>query len=129
MQVGHKEGYLTKRGKNFGGWKTRFFVLQGPMLEYYDCVSLSPLNMIFFTQLGSLLNVNSGEVHTLAQSQLRGHRLPANIGPINTQATMTKRSTGMHSSLSKQRKDREEATPVMCSVRRATKIGIVGLRC
>jgi RalA-binding protein 1 len=41
MQVGHKEGYLTKRGKNFGGWKTRFFVLQGPMLEYYDCVSSS----------------------------------------------------------------------------------------
>jgi RalA-binding protein 1 len=22
-----KEGYLTKRGKNFGGWKTLFFVL------------------------------------------------------------------------------------------------------
>jgi RalA-binding protein 1 len=38
MRAGHKEGYLTKRGKNFGGWKTRFFVLQGPVLEYYDCV-------------------------------------------------------------------------------------------
>ncbi|KAJ7602259.1 hypothetical protein B0H17DRAFT_1189965, partial [Mycena rosella] len=36
VQVGHKESYLTKRGKNFGGWKTRFFVLQGPVLEYYD---------------------------------------------------------------------------------------------
>ncbi|KAL1696531.1 hypothetical protein GGG16DRAFT_84931 [Schizophyllum commune] len=36
MQVGHKEGYLTKRGKNFGGWKRRYFVLQGPVLEYYD---------------------------------------------------------------------------------------------
>ncbi|KAI0319613.1 hypothetical protein OF83DRAFT_764465 [Amylostereum chailletii] len=33
---GYKEGYLTKRGKNFGGWKTRFFVLQGPVLEYYE---------------------------------------------------------------------------------------------
>jgi hypothetical protein len=41
MQAGHKEGYLTKRGKNFGGWKTRFFVLQGPVLEYYDCVRVS----------------------------------------------------------------------------------------
>lgn len=40
MQAGHKEGYLTKRGKNFGGWKTRYFVLQGPVLEYYDCVRL-----------------------------------------------------------------------------------------
>ncbi|KAF8582759.1 RhoGAP-domain-containing protein [Ramaria rubella] len=35
-QLGYKEGYLTKRGKNFGGWKTRYFVLQGPVLEYYE---------------------------------------------------------------------------------------------
>ncbi|KAI8604219.1 hypothetical protein EDD21DRAFT_230952 [Dissophora ornata] len=33
---GWKEGYLTKRGKNFGGWKTRFFLLRGPVLEYFD---------------------------------------------------------------------------------------------
>ncbi|KAI9759417.1 MAG: hypothetical protein M4579_002331 [Chaenotheca gracillima] len=31
-----KEGYLTKRGKNFGGWKARFFSLDGPVLNYYD---------------------------------------------------------------------------------------------
>lgn len=31
-----KEGYLTKRGKNFGGWKARFFVLNKPVLEYYE---------------------------------------------------------------------------------------------
>lgn len=31
-----KEGYLTKRGKNFGGWKARFFVLDGPELRYYE---------------------------------------------------------------------------------------------
>lgn len=31
-----KEGYLTKRGKNFGGWKARYFVLEGPELRYYD---------------------------------------------------------------------------------------------
>ncbi|KIK61548.1 hypothetical protein GYMLUDRAFT_198945 [Collybiopsis luxurians FD-317 M1] len=36
LQAGHKEGYLTKRGKNFGGWKTRYFVLAGPVLEYFD---------------------------------------------------------------------------------------------
>ncbi|CAK7562429.1 MAG: Rho GTPase activating protein [Sporothrix epigloea] len=29
-------GYLTKRGKNFGGWKVRYFVLQGPHLKYYE---------------------------------------------------------------------------------------------
>ena len=34
-----KEGYLTKKGKNFGGWKTRYFVLAGPVMEYYDSVS------------------------------------------------------------------------------------------
>lgn len=36
--VGYKEGYLTKRGKNFGGWKRRYFVLQGSVLEYYESV-------------------------------------------------------------------------------------------
>ena len=31
-----KNGYLTKRGKNFGGWKARFFILDGPILKYYE---------------------------------------------------------------------------------------------
>ncbi|KAI1498360.1 hypothetical protein F5X99DRAFT_420661 [Biscogniauxia marginata] len=31
-----RHGYLTKRGKNFGGWKARFFVLDGPHLKYYE---------------------------------------------------------------------------------------------
>jgi RalA-binding protein 1 len=35
-----REGYLTKRGKNFGGWQTRYFVLDGPQLRYYDAVCL-----------------------------------------------------------------------------------------
>ncbi|KAI1313433.1 hypothetical protein EDD11_002641 [Mortierella claussenii] len=36
QEAGWREGYLTKRGKNFGGWKTRFFVLKGPVLDYFD---------------------------------------------------------------------------------------------
>lgn len=32
----YRSGYLTKRGKNFGGWKARFFVLDGPLLKYYE---------------------------------------------------------------------------------------------
>lgn len=32
----HKSGYLTKRGKNFGGWKARFFVLDSPNLRYFE---------------------------------------------------------------------------------------------
>ncbi|KAM0283129.1 hypothetical protein ACHAQH_002610 [Verticillium albo-atrum] len=31
-----RSGYLTKRGKNFGGWKARFFVLDGPQLKYFE---------------------------------------------------------------------------------------------
>jgi RalA-binding protein 1 len=31
-----KEGYLTKRGKNFGGWKARYFVLDGPEFRYFE---------------------------------------------------------------------------------------------
>ncbi|THU88684.1 RhoGAP-domain-containing protein [Dendrothele bispora CBS 962.96] len=49
MQAGHKEGYLTKRGKNFGGWKTRYFVLQGPVLEYFDCRGGTHLGSIAVT--------------------------------------------------------------------------------
>ena len=31
-----REGYLTKRGKNFGGWKARYFILDGPIFKYFD---------------------------------------------------------------------------------------------
>ena len=31
-----RSGYLTKKGKNFGGWKARFFVLEGALLKYYE---------------------------------------------------------------------------------------------
>lgn len=41
-----KEGYLTKRGKNFGGWKARYFVLDGPELQYFDAPGGSLLGSI-----------------------------------------------------------------------------------
>ncbi|OCT46049.1 RhoGAP domain protein [Cladophialophora carrionii] len=31
-----KSGYLTKKGKNFGGWKSRYFVLDSPELRYFE---------------------------------------------------------------------------------------------
>jgi len=31
-----KTGFLTKRGKNFGGWKSRYFVLDSPDLRYFE---------------------------------------------------------------------------------------------
>lgn len=36
-----KAGYLTKKGRLIGGWQTRYYVLQGPSLEYYESVSTS----------------------------------------------------------------------------------------
>ncbi|KAK9483893.1 hypothetical protein V1527DRAFT_444579 [Lipomyces starkeyi] len=41
-----KEGYLTKRGKNFGGWKMRYFVLDSPELQYYECAGGAYLGTI-----------------------------------------------------------------------------------
>ncbi|KAI5857874.1 hypothetical protein BZA05DRAFT_415257 [Tricharina praecox] len=41
-----KEGYLTKRGKNFGGWKERYFVLDGPVLRYFDTPGGAQLGQI-----------------------------------------------------------------------------------
>jgi hypothetical protein len=31
-----KAGFLTKRGRRIKSWKTRYFVLTGPFLDYYD---------------------------------------------------------------------------------------------
>ncbi|ORX90080.1 hypothetical protein BCR34DRAFT_609164 [Clohesyomyces aquaticus] len=41
-----KEGYLTKRGKNFGGWKARYFILDGPEFRYYEVVGGAHLGTI-----------------------------------------------------------------------------------
>lgn len=32
----YMEGYLTKKGKNFGGWKARYFILNSQKLRYYE---------------------------------------------------------------------------------------------
>ncbi|OCF77165.1 hypothetical protein I204_02877 [Kwoniella mangroviensis CBS 8886] len=44
-----KEGYLTKKGKNFGGWKTRYFVLDGPVMKYYESRGGTHLGSITIT--------------------------------------------------------------------------------
>ncbi|KAF2876512.1 hypothetical protein BDV95DRAFT_228072 [Massariosphaeria phaeospora] len=41
-----KEGYLTKRGKNFGGWKARYFTLEGPEFRYYEIAGGAHLGTI-----------------------------------------------------------------------------------
>jgi RalA-binding protein 1 len=41
-----REGYLTKRGKNFGGWKARYFILDGPIFKYFDAQGGAQLGSI-----------------------------------------------------------------------------------
>ncbi|KAF3916688.1 hypothetical protein ABW20_dc0105651 [Dactylellina cionopaga] len=41
-----KEGSLRKRGKNFGGWKSRYFILEGPILRYFEFKGGSHLGSI-----------------------------------------------------------------------------------
>jgi RalA-binding protein 1 len=50
-----KEGYLTKRGKNFGGWKSRYFVLHGPEFRYFEAPGGAHLGTI------KLLNAQIGK--------------------------------------------------------------------
>ncbi|KAG0370349.1 hypothetical protein BGZ54_006706 [Gamsiella multidivaricata] len=60
---GWKEGYLTKRGKNFGGWKTRYFMLRGPVLEYFDSKDGHHLGSI------ALINAQIGRQQSQDKSQ------------------------------------------------------------
>lgn len=59
-------GYLTKRGKNFGGWKARYFVLEGPLLKYYETPGGAHLGTI------KLQNAQIGK-----QSQHQDNQSPA----------------------------------------------------
>ncbi|KAI0404898.1 hypothetical protein F4802DRAFT_215920 [Xylaria palmicola] len=56
-----KNGYLTKRGKNFGGWKARYFVLDGPNLKYYEAPGGAHLGTIklFNAQIGKQAQQNT----------------------------------------------------------------------
>ncbi|KAH8693519.1 putative Rho GTPase activator [Talaromyces proteolyticus] len=58
-----KEGYLTKRGKNFGGWKSRYFVLHGPELKYFESPGGAHLGTI------KLLNAQIGKQSQGNQNQ------------------------------------------------------------
>jgi RalA-binding protein 1 len=64
-----RNGYLTKKGKNFGGWKARFFVLDGPQLKYYETPGGAHLGTI------KLQNAQIGK-----QSQARDTESPARSG-------------------------------------------------
>ena len=69
-----KEGYLTKRGKNFGGWKERFFVLHGPDLRYFESPGGAHLGSIklHHAQVGKQSSSDSpGQSNDEAEGQYR----------------------------------------------------------
>jgi RalA-binding protein 1 len=61
-----RQGYLTKRGKNFGGWKARYFVLESTELRYYDSPGGPQIGII------KLVNAQIGK-----QSQQQSNQSPA----------------------------------------------------
>ena len=63
-----KEGYLTKRGKQFGGWKTRFFVLDDPILRYYDAPGGSSQGTVKLTNA----QIGRQSAHSSHHSPVRG---------------------------------------------------------
>ncbi|KAK9468649.1 hypothetical protein V1512DRAFT_269514 [Lipomyces arxii] len=59
-----KEGYLTKKGKNFGGWKMRYFVLEEFQFQYFDNaggVQLGSIKLDNADVTKPDLNLNSGD--------------------------------------------------------------------
>ena len=68
-----KEGYLTKRGKNFGGWKERYFVLDAPVLKYFDSPGGAKLGQIKLhnAQIGRQSSKSKDESHADEDNQYR----------------------------------------------------------
>ncbi|KAG6002414.1 hypothetical protein E4U21_003119 [Claviceps maximensis] len=64
-----RSGYLTKKGKNFGGWKARFFVLDGPLLKYYETTGGTHLGTIKLhnAQIGKQSSNYNNENHSPAR--------------------------------------------------------------
>lgn len=42
----YKEGYLSKKGKQFGGWKARWFILEHSELRYFESPGGPPLGIV-----------------------------------------------------------------------------------
>ncbi|KZF24677.1 hypothetical protein L228DRAFT_266991 [Xylona heveae TC161] len=66
-----KEGYLTKKGKNFGGWKARYFCLEGPVLRYYETPGGAHLGTIKLhrAQIGRPSQLHPGSSPSLATDE------------------------------------------------------------
>lgn len=72
----NRSGYLTKRGKNFGGWKARFFVLDGPNLKYFEGPGGAQLGAIKLqnAQIGKQSNGNSNNSNSTSEDEENQYR-------------------------------------------------------
>ena len=68
-----RTGYLTKRGKNFGGWKARYFVLETTELRYFECPGGAHLGTIklFNAQIGRQSQSDSSSQNAEEDNQFR----------------------------------------------------------
>ncbi|GJN91954.1 hypothetical protein Rhopal_004982-T1 [Rhodotorula paludigena] len=87
---GAMEGWLTKRGRNFGGWQTRYYVLSpGSALAYYDSPGGNKL----------------GDIPLSA----------ATIGRQSSRATDVGEDAYLHAFLIRVQSEKEEADHILCA--------------
>ncbi|CAG8553445.1 16465_t:CDS:2 [Acaulospora colombiana] len=75
QQSGFKEGYLTKKGKNFGGWKSRYFVLDSPIFKYYESVKSDAERDEWVEALLQYVGVTEDEVQEKSKQKKDKRRL------------------------------------------------------
>ncbi|KAL0468927.1 hypothetical protein QR685DRAFT_320193 [Neurospora intermedia] len=67
-----RKGYLTKRGKNFGGWKARYFILDSPHLKYYETPGGAHLGTIKLQKAQIMTQVGKQGHHGAEDPPARG---------------------------------------------------------
>ncbi|KAJ8606513.1 hypothetical protein MRB53_040888 [Persea americana] len=72
-KTSRKEGFLSERGKNFGGWKSRFFVLDGGNVKYYECPNGVHLGTIMLGQAQIGRQQSYGDVNTVDKNDSFQH--------------------------------------------------------
>ncbi|KAI8850480.1 hypothetical protein BC829DRAFT_156690 [Chytridium lagenaria] len=73
-----KEGVLVKKGKSFGGWKTRYFKLKQTALEYYDASGreiISTIKLRHCLAMSEKVMTLSHTIHLLSSSTSRAPSL------------------------------------------------------
>ncbi|KAJ2549309.1 Rho GTPase activating protein, partial [Coemansia sp. RSA 1933] len=70
--LGHKEGFLVKKGKNFGGWKRRYYTCKSnkPLLEYFESPGGSVIGSINLS--GAVVKMGKTRENEVPTSRSKG---------------------------------------------------------